>query len=606
MAAANRFAFDEAQHWEIRGRAVRSINAFGAIPYQISESHRHMVEANAVLALYDDNLTHDYRHQTTQYRALLDNHEVLEERATALEIQLQASHARLNNVEPQILDLQQRLDDAQDELAESGAAIERSVQQNQELETRIKDFGVPNEDAQRQEEAASAANAQSDEQIARLEREVEELKSREGTLLEANHHHELDVHALEVEKKRLEVALDSEQASRKAEIERLVISHAQEAEKVIVEHQKAIDELKSRHVDDVNGMKQERLAVVEQIQLSHDQDMAKLRTAHEHTLTNTKSKHESHVKKLKSDNEEEIERWQQSRRKLEEERKADLQTLRTVRSQLETSKSDVKSRLVQADVKQRELRKVRQELNDARVTVVDEQKKAKAAQKETLTARDCETRLNNLLKDERSAWERERTQASDDIGKHTADLRQMRTDLQASQKDAASAKSKASRLKLDNELADAVSIRLEMEIQQLKAESAAKTLKKEEAQKVAEKLQSQLHQQQAAAAQEKKKAEDIAKKDFFDRVCVMYGEGQRNDESPLSSGGVPIPVDDGTTSGRPGDNLENALSVSSSGLVTRPSSPSSAVEVASKKRPLGTPRSESLSKRSRSGEPGRK
>jgi hypothetical protein len=66
MAAANRFAFDEAQHWEIRGRAVRSINAFGAIPYQISESHRHMVEANAVLALYNDNLTHDYRHQTTQ------------------------------------------------------------------------------------------------------------------------------------------------------------------------------------------------------------------------------------------------------------------------------------------------------------------------------------------------------------------------------------------------------------------------------------------------------------------------------------------------------------------------------------------------------------
>jgi chromosome segregation ATPase len=268
-----------------------------------------------------------------------------------------SKHRRLlMKVGLQTIDLQQRLDNAQDELAESGAAIERSVQQNQELETqirnletRVKGFGVPNEDAQRQEEAAYAANARSDEQIARLEQEVEKLKSREGALLEANHHHELDVHALEVEKKRLEVALNSEQASRKAEIERLVISHAQEAEKVVVEHQKAIDELKSGHVEDLDGLKQERLAVVEQIQLSHDQDVAKLRTAHEQTLTNTKSKHESHVKKLKSNNDEEIERWQQTRHKLEEERKADLQTLRTVRTQLETSKSDLKSRLVQAD-----------------------------------------------------------------------------------------------------------------------------------------------------------------------------------------------------------------------------------------------------------------
>jgi hypothetical protein len=169
------------------------------------------------------------------------------------------------------------------------------------------------------------------------------------------------------------------------------------------------------------------------------------------------------------------------------------------------------------------------------------------------------------------------------------------------------AKREASSLAIGNEVADRVLHRLQMKIQKLESESAATTLEKEEAQKKVEELQSQLHQQQAAAAQEKKKAEEIAKKDFFDRVCAMYGEGQRNDKSSLASGagGVPLPVDDGTTSDRPGDNLENALSVSSGDLVTRPLSPSRLVEDTSKKRPLGTPASGTPSKKLRTGTKGR-
>jgi hypothetical protein len=183
----------------------------------------------------------------------------------------------------------------------------------------------------------------------------------------------------------------------------------------------------------------------------------------------------------------------------------------------------------------------------------------------------------------------------------------MQTDLQASQKDAALAKREASSLAIGNEVAERVLHRLQMKIQKMESESDATMLEKEETQKKVEELQSKLHQQQAAAAQEKKKAEDIAKKDFFDRVCAMYGGGQRNNVSPLASGvgGVPLSGDDGTTSDRPGDNLENALSVSSGGLLTRPTSPSVCVEEANKKRPLETPRSDSLSKKPRNGTKGK-
>jgi hypothetical protein len=130
------------------------------------------------------------------------------------------------------------------------------------------------------------------------------------------------------------------------------------------------------------------------------------------------------------------------------------------------------------------------ELDDAKLAVVNEQKKVKAAQKETLVARRCETRLSNLLKDERRAWERERTQASDDIRKHAADLKKMQTDLQVSQKDAAPVESTVKSLEVHKVVADGVSSCLQTEIQQLRCESAAKTLENDETQNVVKELRS--------------------------------------------------------------------------------------------------------------------
>jgi hypothetical protein len=88
MAATNRLAFDEGQNREIVGEAMRSINVFGAIPSQIQESHRYMVNANKVLANHNHDLTNAYRHQNAEHRILLDNHEILRERAAALDNQL--------------------------------------------------------------------------------------------------------------------------------------------------------------------------------------------------------------------------------------------------------------------------------------------------------------------------------------------------------------------------------------------------------------------------------------------------------------------------------------------------------------------------------------
>jgi hypothetical protein len=365
---------------------------------------------------------------------------------------------------------------------------------------------------------------------------VEELRSREGALLEAKHQHDLDVQTFETEKKRLDVALESERTDRKTEEDRLVAEHVQEAEKAVVERQKAIEELKSKHVEDVDGLERERLAVVEQIHSSHAQETAKLRTANEQTLANIKLKHEGNVKKLEAKMKE-MERWQRSCHKLEGELKVNSQTLRTVRNQLETSQSDLKSRLVQTDTKKRELRKTRQELDDAKLAVVDEQKKVKAAQKETLVARGCETRLSNLLKDERRAWERERIQASDDIRKHAADLKKMQTDLQVSQKDAAPVESTVRSLEIHKVVADGVSSCLQTEIQQLRCESTAKTLENDETQNVVKELRSQLHHQEMARAEERKRAEEIkqsAKKHFSGRVCAAYDEGLGEDTSSFN------------------------------------------------------------------------
>jgi cell division protein FtsB len=81
----------------------------------------------------------------------------------------------LDNVAPQIIDLQQRLDKAQNELAQYTATMERSTQQNHALETQVRDletqvgdFALSNADAQRLEEVASEAKARSDEHIAEL------------------------------------------------------------------------------------------------------------------------------------------------------------------------------------------------------------------------------------------------------------------------------------------------------------------------------------------------------------------------------------------------------------------------------------------------------
>jgi hypothetical protein len=84
---------------------------------------------------------------------------------------------------------------------ESRAATERLRHQNGNLKTQVKDFGLSSTTAQRVEEAASEAKAQSDERIAQLE--VEELKSRSGILLEAEHHRGIDVRAFDEERRTL-------------------------------------------------------------------------------------------------------------------------------------------------------------------------------------------------------------------------------------------------------------------------------------------------------------------------------------------------------------------------------------------------------------------
>jgi hypothetical protein len=86
---------------------------------------------------------------------------------------------------------------------ESRAATERLRHQNGNLKTQVKDFGLSSTTAQRVKEAASEAKAQSDERIAQLEWEVEELKSRSGILLEAEHHRGIDVRAFDEERRTL-------------------------------------------------------------------------------------------------------------------------------------------------------------------------------------------------------------------------------------------------------------------------------------------------------------------------------------------------------------------------------------------------------------------
>jgi hypothetical protein len=112
--------------------------------------------------------------------------------------------------------------------------------------------------------------------------------------------------------------------------------------------------------------------------------------------------------------------------------------------------------------------------------------------------------------------------------------------------------------------------------------------------------------------EEGKRAEELsqsAKKYFFDRVCAAaYSEGISEDKSTLTcgAGAVQSPSGDTTTSDRLGDNLDNALSVPSGGLLTRTTPPRSPGVKLSKKRSLESPSTYSPSKRSRNGEKGRK
>jgi hypothetical protein len=111
--------------------------------------------------------------------------------------------------------------------------------------------------------------------------------------------------------------------------------------------------------------------------------------------------------------------------------------------------------------------------------------------------------------------------------------------------------------------------------------------------------------------EEGKRAEELsqsAKKNFFDRVCAAaaaYSEGLSEDKSTLAfgAGAVQSPSGDITTSDRPGDNLDSALSFSSGNLATRPTPPPRSPSVnLSKKRRLVSPSTDCPSKKSRSGE----
>lgn len=602
------FRFDRDRNAQIMNEAVRGTEAFGAIRYQISQTHQRMADANRLLAIQNCDLTTSIDRGNATYRTLFENHKALEATEASLRSQLQLSHNNLDNAEQHRIDLQQRLDAEQEVTADLRATTERWRQQNEELEAKSKELESTASDA-------TEVKKKCEEQISKLEEEVKERKARENSSVEANNRHENECEVLKEETTQLQSALDSERADRKASEERLKSEHGQVVGRMEQDQRKELDGIKARHKKDVHGLKMTQVEEIKKLKCDRDEDVSNMHTAQS-----------EHIAKMDFEKAEGLKALQHAQRE------TDIATsnLLALQKQLDASKAELSSKSAQAASKQKDLCKVRQELAEAKVTVADEQERVKAAQKDASTARACEVRQIKLLKDKQATWDRKKTEASMDSKKQAADLKQLRTKLQASQKDNELTNGKINKLTADKGCAEEESKVLRARVKELEGQSAAELLDTADARNEVKDLQSQLQQKEAAVAIEMKKTEEIresAKKyKHLHRAfleiqgeehggsaghddCVMERDWQHSSAtneqsetdllntptkrgsiitfslksaagqnaggrslSPSGGAGNLSLLEDHTISDRPGDAPQNAMSVSSGGIPSRPTS----------------------------------